>query len=363
MSQKEPELIDARRKEVFVEGFRSLEHATETTSVIEATGVSGRETVSQRFDMNKFREAWYHYEFAPRSKNEIYQKVMGKMFSVSINEIIGMAIQYLRGIAWNYAYYTGGTYGANVRWYYNYYRAPLIVDVAAVLKLKVNEGIDGWEHDENSFLFNPIHQLLAVLPRASRRLLPREVISLISARSPISDYYPENFIIDKDGVTKSHLGVAILPFVDPDRIIDAVAAHCSFHDNVIKQYMPVADTKYTRTVDPDEIAGREREYKMTIRGRGQPQRRAGYVQYEYRGSKPSRGGRGGERGGRGSGRVGERGDRGAGGRGNAERARGRGRRGGERGGRGSRGRREEKQQSGQMIPMTETVMVIQSKKT
>jgi 5'-3' exonuclease len=390
LSQKEPDLIDARREETFIQGFRALEFATEKTTFVSTTSTGS----TSKFDFTKFRTAWYHYEFAPRNNPEIYEKIMGKPFSVGLDDIIGMSTQYLRGIAWNYAYYLGGTYGANVYWFYNYYKAPLFMDVVAVLRLNLakqeplqvsdqpwnlesQEIIDGWQYQEGTYLINPIHQLLAVLPKSSRRLLPREVVSLISSRSPIADYYPENFVIDMDGITKTHLGVAILPFVDPNRIIEAVMSHSRFQENIVKLYQPTLDIESIRDSNVDIMVGREREFRRNIRGRGRPQDVARHVVYEqreefrglgtggrgrgresrgdtgrYTGERESRGGRGRGNRGRDEGRRG-RGDRGReGSRGD----RGRGDRG--RGNRGYRGRGNTNQGTSQMIPMPETVMVI-----
>jgi len=45
---------------------------------------------------------------------------------------------------------------------------------------------------------------------------------MIDDDSPIVDFYPEEFAIDMNGKKMAWQGVALLPFIDPTRLLDAM---------------------------------------------------------------------------------------------------------------------------------------------
>ncbi len=91
--------------------------------------------------------------------------------------------------------------------------------------------------------FKPFEQLMGVFPPArfvhhrhtllyptltphlhSRKHIPEPFQALmINEDSPILDFYPESFEIDMNGKKMVWQGVALLPFIDQKRLLDALA--------------------------------------------------------------------------------------------------------------------------------------------
>ena len=72
--------------------------------------------------------------------------------------------------------------------------------------------------------FKPYEQLLAVLPAASKIHIPEAFHELMEdPKSEIIDFYPESFRIDLNGKKFAWQGVAILPFIEEDRLIAAAS--------------------------------------------------------------------------------------------------------------------------------------------
>ena len=71
--------------------------------------------------------------------------------------------------------------------------------------------------------FLPFEQLLAVLPPASRELLPKPVQDLMmNETSPIIDYYPKDFECDLNGKQQEWEAVVLIKFINEDRLLSAM---------------------------------------------------------------------------------------------------------------------------------------------
>ena len=91
--------------------------------------------------------------------------------------------------------------------FYPFHYAPYVSDIK--------------DFQDHPFSFNmgkpflPFEQLLAVLPAASKTLLPEPFQSLmIMEHSPIIDYYPLEFNTDLNGKKQDWEAVVLIPFID-----------------------------------------------------------------------------------------------------------------------------------------------------
>ena len=126
----------------------------------------------------------------------------------------GFHIQYVevlrRGLQWVLRYYYKGC--PSWAWFYPYHYSPFASDLRDI------EQYGPIEFPPSS-PFTPIEQLMSVLPPPSAHCLPKACQTLMtSPTSPILDFYPETFELDPNGKGVSWLWIALLPFIDADRL-------------------------------------------------------------------------------------------------------------------------------------------------
>jgi len=124
---------------------------------------------------------------------------------------------YVMGLCWVMKYYFDGC--PSWKWYYPYHYGPFASDL---------RNIERFEKDCRSFQlstpFNPVEQLLAVLPSDSKHAVPKASQWLMDdPESPIIDFYPKDVPVDPNGKAMPWLWVVLLPFIEEERLLDAMS--------------------------------------------------------------------------------------------------------------------------------------------
>jgi len=224
LAQIEPDLLHH-------EAGRSIEYPSEalrTALVTEnRTTIEGDRRVTETistFDYPVFRSLWYQIVMAPVGAATIFNllpaPLRDQLIQPTTERVKHLCDNYASGLAWVLRYYTLGPTSINTNWYYQYYYTPLFSDLALVLTAGAH--LDAWDDIQRSINVNPVYQLLAVLPSSSSDLVPTYLRGLYGGNSPIADQYPSYFLIDRRGKSAAWEGVALIPFADLERIIEAV---------------------------------------------------------------------------------------------------------------------------------------------
>jgi len=124
---------------------------------------------------------------------------------------------YYEGLLWVLRYYYRGV--SSWEWYYPFHYAPFASDLG-----QYDVRSDSLELTLGA-PFRPFEQLMGVLPAISAKgVLPDSFVELMEdPSSPILEYYPVDFQIDLNGKRFAWQGVALLPFVDAERLKTAIA--------------------------------------------------------------------------------------------------------------------------------------------
>ncbi|KAJ8731787.1 hypothetical protein PYW08_014517 [Mythimna loreyi] len=156
-------------------------------------------------------EANMEMEFILHKKDYYMNKL--DYSKVTAEVLADQAEGYVRAIQWNLFYYYKGC--PSWCWYYPHHYAPYISDIKGFKDLKIE-----FELGEP---FKPFEQLLAVLPSASKQLLPAPFHALMTDEdSPIVHYYPLNFETDLNGKRNDWEAVVLIPFIDEVNLLSAM---------------------------------------------------------------------------------------------------------------------------------------------
>ncbi|WAR13812.1 XRN1-like protein, partial [Mya arenaria] len=149
-------------------------------------------------------------------KNHYYMTKL-KYARVTPEVLRDQAKGYVRGIQWILLYYYQGV--PSWSWFYPHHYAPYVSDVKdfADVDLKFDIGTP----------FMPFEQLMAVLPAASKELLPVPYQNLMTnATSPVIEFYPPDFKTDLNGKQQDWEAVVLIPFIDENRLLEAIRPVC-----------------------------------------------------------------------------------------------------------------------------------------
>jgi 5'-3' exonuclease len=217
---------------------------------------SSLEQIISNYNPNLDTElAQYRYRESGIPTNEDFVLITN-ISKVTPERIENMAIDYMRTMSWTYLYYREGTNAINLNWAYLYYHTPMLSDLSAVMQaVGTDFVISGFEKYEGMTSFTALHQLVAVLPMKSKELLPIELQPLFSYNSIIRDFFPDDFIIEMDGKNKDHEGTPIVPLIDGQRVIDAVA-QINFTYDRAALWMPAVEQLFIRTEEETQRLNR-----------------------------------------------------------------------------------------------------------
>lgn len=153
-----------------------------------------------------------------------YKKATRSQRNIDPSQYNEMMFQYMIGLNWVLTYYIKGTKQVNQGWYYPFDYSPLFEQVSKMCMLMSPKDVSDVYAYIGDIQFDIPHQLLSVMPQKSKELLPVNIQPLMGKGSPIADLFPATFDVDKEIIKH---GVALVPFVDPTRILAAVARFSS----------------------------------------------------------------------------------------------------------------------------------------
>lgn len=137
--------------------------------------------------------------------------------------------EYLTGLVWNLEYYYKGV--ISWEWYYPYNYGPMLSDLKGISSILSEVSFEDNSEESDTDVktrrvagspLRPFEQLLGCLPPSSSYLLPKPYRWLMtSPESPLIDFYPDTFTVDMNGKRWPWEAVALLPFIDSAKLIQA----------------------------------------------------------------------------------------------------------------------------------------------
>ncbi|XP_053379748.1 5'-3' exoribonuclease 1-like isoform X2 [Mercenaria mercenaria] len=175
-------------------------------SPLEETSEEISEDISEESDDDTLGDEFRHHKRNYYMTKMEYEKVTPEVLQ-------DQAEGYVRGIQWILLYYYEGV--PSWSWFYQHHYAPYMSDVKDFKNMVL--------HFDIGTPFKPFEQLMAVLPAASKDLLPIPYQNLmINDTSPVIDFYPLQFDTDLNGKQQDWEAVVLIPFIDENRLLSAI---------------------------------------------------------------------------------------------------------------------------------------------
>jgi 5'-3' exonuclease len=141
-------------------------------------------------------------------RNEYYKV---KFDGIPISEIVS---EYIKGLCWILRYYTHGC--PSWGWFYPFLFPPCMSDFPQFSESALKEPVLGEP-------FQPLVQLMAVLPPQSAHALPLKMQELVlNSNSPLHSFFPLRFNVDLCGQRKTWKGVVLIPFIDAKLLVETL---------------------------------------------------------------------------------------------------------------------------------------------
>jgi len=210
------EMLEGREEPGVIQPVEGRQVSTDLQKLMDSTAEFDSTDEEDMGDEELFngstRGDFYQMEFR-QHKRDYYVHKLGYS-QVTPGVLREQAEGYVRAIQWNLHYYYNGCMSWS--WYYPHHFSPWITDIRDFSNMELTY--------EKSKPFHPFEQLLAVLPAASKALLPEPFQWLMTAKeSSIIDYYPVDFDQDLNGKQQDWEAVVLIPFIDEARLLSAMA--------------------------------------------------------------------------------------------------------------------------------------------
>ena len=258
LSMEEPNMLTLEARREILNPLPILTDSLQTQQIVKektAFSISSMVVYEHSFNMDKFRNLWYHKVFDAKKPEKTLQ-----LPTFTNDDIYDMAYKYIVGLHWIFTYYTNGIYGINLDYTYNYHYPPLLADIATLASqlLIVNDYTPVAKQEP----LNPIYQLLAVLPLKSKSLVPKRVQPLMSDDSILSDLYPTSALVDKEGTDVDYRGIILIPFANTTRIVKAARPMVTKEE--LQRFTPTTTLIIRRSTEESEKIRMETNLQKTI---------------------------------------------------------------------------------------------------